>query len=266
MIHLPDSPSLHVEDLRSENAPAVVLIHDFRLDRRVWGNVAKRLPSQVRCVIPDLRGYGHSPAPDRQWSMRDVVYDLANTLFSLNIRDAIVVGSGTGGMIAQALAAEVPQAVRALVLIGTGAKLETEDRWLHRAQVLSGLPDTARVRQLLEAATYRAPDPHLCEIAASTRPDTLRRMCEAVAHTDLRRSTDALRLPTLGLVGRNDRITPPDLMREMIDGIPGASLELLPRCGHITAYDAPEATADAINGFLDRTGHLLPDFDSKDPS
>ncbi|SOH95221.1 3-oxoadipate enol-lactonase [Monaibacterium marinum] len=216
--------------------------------------------------MPDLRGHGGSDAPDGDWSMRDIVYDVADMLFALGLKDTLVVGMGIGGLIAQALAAEFPQSVRAMVLIGTAAKLETEERWLTRAHALSTLPDAERAQALLHSATRKSADTHLRDIAQSTPAQTVRRMCQAVAHTDLRISTDALRLPTMGLVGRDDRITPPDLMREMTEGIPGAQLQLIPRCGHLTPYDAPEMTAQAINRFIEQTGHLLPDPDCENPT
>jgi len=258
-MHLPDPPKLYVIDTSPSRTCAVVLLHEYGLDGRMWADVANHLSPEARIIIPDLRGHGSSPSQDGEWSLRDITYDIANTLFSLGVRDAVIVGLGVGGMIAQALAAEVPNLVRAMVLIGTGAKLETEQRWMDRGQLLADLPDDLRAARLLENATYSQPSTMLQQIATSTPAQSIQKICEAVAHTDLRRSTDALRLPTLGLVGRNDHITPPDLMREMIDGIPGASFELIPRCGHLTPYDAPDATAQWINRFLEQTGHLLPD-------
>lgn len=264
MVYLPQKSDLHIRDIHPERAATLVLLHDYGLDGTLWDQVIPLIQSPVRILIPDLPGHGHNAPLRGTRPMRDMVYDVADALFSAKSKAAVVVGVGIGGMIAQGLAAEVPSSFRALVLIGTGAKLETEARWLARAETLATSDPQTRARALLDAATL-APTPALRRSAEASHPQTLRHICEAVAHTDLRMSTARLRLPTLGLVGRDDRITPPDLMRELIDTIPGATLDMIPRAGHLTPHDAPQATAGAIDRFLKQTGHLLPDHDAEDP-
>ena len=254
---IPDDMGLAHAVRGAPGGAPVVLLHDAGLAASAWARVAGALDARARIVLPDLRGHGASPDSHDDHSMRDVVEDVVKLLRSLNIRDALLVGEGIGGMIAQAVAAEAPATTRALVLIGTAPKIGTEDRWLRRADDLAALDAEARAEAILSRATIAPPAPEIRALAAAVPGETMRRICVAVAHTDLRASTDTLRLPVLGLVGREDRVTPPDLMREMIEGIPGADLVLLPRCGHLASLDAPEAVASAINGFMARTGHLL---------
>ena len=189
--------------------------------------------------------------------MAAIVDEVGETLQAMGLQDAMVVGMGIGGMIAQALAAERPALVRALVLIGTAPKLMTEAWWLERGRDLTRLDDHARAAALLDRGMRRPVPEHLRAAVAATPVATIEKFCAAIAHTDLRQSTDTLRLPVLGLVGRGDRITPPDLMREMIDGIPGADLVMIPGAGHLAPWDAPEETAGQVNAFMARTGHFL---------
>ncbi len=51
----------------------------------------------------------------------------------------------------------------------------------------------------------------------------------------------AIRCPTLVMVGDSDQITPPALAEEMAAGIPGARLEIIAACGHLSTLEAPEA-------------------------
>ena len=56
--------------------------------------------------------------------------------------------------------------------------------------------------------------------------------------------------PTLVLTGDEDNTIPSALSVEMADRIPGAKLTILPQCGHLPQVEQPQATADALVGWL----------------
>jgi len=43
--------------------PALVLLHAFPLDRRMWAGVHAQRPGGVRLLTPDVAGFGASPVP-----------------------------------------------------------------------------------------------------------------------------------------------------------------------------------------------------------
>jgi pimeloyl-ACP methyl ester carboxylesterase len=57
-------------------------------------------------------------------------------------------------------------------------------------------------------------------------------------------------VPTLLVFGEEDRITPPDLARQMLAAIPGARLELIPAAGHLPPVEQPDRFLQAIWAFL----------------
>lgn len=59
-----------------------------------------------------------------------------------------------------------------------------------------------------------------------------------------------IRVPTLVLVGDRDALTPPELAREMADGIDGASLVVVPHSGHLSTLERPEAVTQALREWL----------------
>jgi 3-oxoadipate enol-lactonase len=77
----------------------------------------------------------------------------------------------------------------------------------------------------------------------------------AIAGTDFYTPTAALRLPALVIGGSEDGSTPPDLVRELADLIPGARFELIRGAGHLPCVERPEAFAALLNGFLKDIGH-----------
>jgi pimeloyl-ACP methyl ester carboxylesterase len=54
----------------------------------------------------------------------------------------------------------------------------------------------------------------------------------------------------LVLVGREDALTPVDLSQEIAAGIPGAKLEIVPECGHLSTLERPEAVNHALRAWL----------------
>ena len=75
-----------------------------------------------------------------------------------------------------------------------------------------------------------------------------------MSHTDLRNSTAGLRLPVLAIAGSDDGSTPPDLVRETAESIPGARFEIIRGAGHIPCVEAPEALARVLAPFLKEHG------------
>ncbi|MEO1423223.1 MAG: 3-oxoadipate enol-lactonase [Pseudomonadota bacterium] len=256
---------LHVTLSGPADGPPILFLHAVGTDHRVWDGVKPTLPAGMRTVAMDLRGHGQSTPlmPDR--SMADLVADAARVLHALRIEQAMVVGVSLGGMIAQGLAAERPELVRALVLIATGAKIGTPQMWQERVEAiraggLDAQADTILARWF--SAPFRQAEP---EIVASWRERFVSvdqasycQACLAIGETDLFDSTARLRIPTLGISGTADPSTPPDLVRETVDLIPGSQFALIRGCGHLPPIECPEVVATAISEFIADTGHLLP--------
>ena len=60
-----------------------------------------------------------------------------------------------------------------------------------------------------------------------------------------------MRLPVLGIGGSEDGSTPPDLVRETTELVPGGRFELIKGVGHLPCVEAPEHTARLIADFAD---------------
>jgi len=78
----------------------------------------------------------------------------------------------------------------------------------------------------------------------------------AIAGTDFYTPTASLRIPALGIAGADDGSTPPDLVRETVDLIPGSRFELIRKAGHLPCVEQPEDYARILNDFIKGTGHV----------
>ena len=246
----------------AEGAP-IVFANSLGTDFRIWDRVLPLLPAGLRVLRYDMRGHGLSDAPEGTYFMGDLVADAAALMEATDFRDAIFVGLSIGGVVAQGLAAERPDLVRAAVLSNTAAKIGTEASWNERIGTVraGGIAAIAdKVMQLWFTKLFHDDRPD--ELAlwrhmlVRTPVDGYLGCCAAMAGTDLRESTATLRQPVLALVGDADGSTPPDLVRETADSIVGARFEIVRRAGHIPCVEQPEATAALISGFVKELNHV----------
>lgn len=252
---------LHVQEEGHREGPSLVLLHALGTDLRIWDAVLPLLPEALRIVRIDMRGHGLSACPPGPYGMGTLVSDTEGVLDALSIREAAVLGLSIGGMIAQGLAAKRLDLVRALILSNTGAKIGTRDQWQERITAA----ETGGLAALADATLERwFPEPfRTTREALLIRHLFLRQPVEgwagcaaAIAGTDMITPTSGLRLPTLAIAADRDGSTPPDLVRETAELIPGSRFHLIRGAGHLPCVDAPAAYAEAVVGFLSDTGHL----------
>ncbi len=228
-----------------DHAPPLVLIHGAGMDLRLWDALAPLLPRH-RILRLSLRGHGGSDAPPPPYALGTLIRDVERLISHFALKEAVVLGAGEGGLIAQGLAVKRLDLVRAMVLTGSATRLvpRPDDRDAGCARLLGprwrDQPALAQVRAMLEA----------------TRPEGWRGLAAAIATADLYQTTATLRLPTLVLAGADDRKVPPDLQRELADLVAGARFQLLPRGTHLAMLTQPEAFAGALDAFLTGIGHV----------
>ena len=103
--------------------PALILIHGFSADRKIWLRFAKYFKQTHRVIIPDLLGHGDTPySPNHSYSSLDQA-NLVNSLIEkLDLEKVSLVGNSMGGMISMILAIENKDKVaRAVLLDPAGA-------------------------------------------------------------------------------------------------------------------------------------------------
>ena len=248
---------IHYEDTGPGDAPVMVLANSLGTDLRAWQPLMPHLPEIWRVIRYDKRGHGLSACPPRPWGMGDHVADLASLLDHLGIGHAVICGLSVGGLIAQGLAAERPDLVRALILCDTAARIGTDEIWDGRiAAVEKGGMEAvadATMERWFTKKTLRD-DPERVAIwrnmVTRTPAEGYIGTMEAIRDCDLRESTPRLRVPCMGVGGIEDDATPPDLVRETVEMIPGGKFHLLRSAGHIPQAEAPEELGRLISAFL----------------
>lgn len=232
----------------------LLFIHGAGVSARTWVNQLRHLSGVGTPVAIDLPGRRESdpvPAPTLE-IYAETVYAL---LEMLGDRPAFVAGHSLGGAVAQVLALRHPERVNGLILMSTCVRLPPGDG----TQPLLGLVPVpfrrvvflSAVRKLLLApsASFDAIGLTLDEIGGCpTR--TIQHDTAIGRAMDMGEVARALRVPTLVLCGARDRLTAPDLSRQLSGMIAGSRLQIVPAAGHMLSLEAPDVINHAIAEFV----------------
>ncbi len=250
-----------VDGADAAHAPTVVFANSLGTDLTLWDAVLPHLPASLRIVRYDKRGHGGSSVPPAPYTMGALVADAEAVCDRFAVRDAVFVGLSIGGLIAQGLAVKRLDIVRALVLSNTAAKIGTPALWDDRIAAVraKGLPAMADgVMERWFGPAFRASpavDPWH-DMLSNTPAEGYIGCSAAISGTDFWTPTSGLRLPTLGIAGSDDKATPPDLVRETVDLIPGSRFHLIRGAGHLPCVEKPAEYAAILTTFLREIGHV----------
>ena len=253
--------NLHYEVEGPEEGPTVVFSNSLGTSLHLWDPILPYLPSGVRIVRYDMRGHGQSDVPSAPYTMGQLVSDAGAVCDAANAKDAVFVGLSVGGMIGQGLAVKRPDIVRALVLSNTAAKIGNPKLWQDRIDFIRANGIAAASDEVMKrwfgkgfyATPQMTPWQQMLE---ATAVEGYCGVCSAIAGTDFYTPTSGLRIPTLGIAGSEDGATPPDLVRETVDLIPGSQFALMRKAGHLPCVEDPETYAGHLNSFLSAIGHI----------
>jgi len=166
---------------------------------------------------------------------------------------AIVVGNSLGGHVALDLALHAPERVRGLVLSGSSGLFERS--------FTRGVPHRPTAAFVRETMTEVFHDPAMVtpEWVEEIRGQVSRRsyvlrvlqVSRSARRYNLEDRLPEIQCPTLLVWGTEDRVTPRDVAIRFLDGIPSATIRLVPECGHAPMLEHPEAFARALEEFLD---------------
>lgn len=245
--------------------PVVVLIHGLGDQASVWKGSIDPLAKTHRVVALDLIGFGHSDKPPFDYRPETLVDFLDGFLRALQVERASLVGNSLGGQVAALYAIEHPSRVDRLVLVdagGYGINPNTISPRMKQALRLSTRDDYRYFSSFTfyDTKKYYPTDAFL-DYAMSERVKrgdgyTIGKLADALLRNDdvLDGRLGAIKVPTLLVWGRYDRLVPLSVAHRFERDIKGARLVLLDKCGHVPQVECPADLNAALFGFLAAPG------------
>jgi pimeloyl-ACP methyl ester carboxylesterase len=172
-----------------------------------------------------------------------------------------LLGLSFGGYIAFEMMRQAPARIAKLALLDTSARPDTPEQSAGR-KVQIEMAQGGRYGEIADLSIprylhrNRQNDPAMTGIVRQmideTGPEAFVRQLQAImSRPDSRPLLASIRCPTLVLVGDGDLATPPELNKEIADGIPGARYVVVPDCGHLSTVERPEAVNAALAQWLE---------------
>jgi 3-oxoadipate enol-lactonase/4-carboxymuconolactone decarboxylase len=235
------------------DAPLIVLGPSLGTTTALWDGVVGALAAQHRVLRFDLPGHGISPATIESFTVAELAASVLAAVDAAGGGPFDYAGISLGGAIGLELALQYPDRVRSLAVICSGAKIGTADGWLERAAQIRASGTPSQVQGSSErwfAPGFLERDPSAGSKALETLMDvddeSYALACQALADFDVTDAVSSIRARTLCVAGELDVPTPPALLAELAEAIPGARQVTIPGVAHLPAYERPDVVADLL--------------------
>lgn len=235
----------------------VLLLHAWGETHRTFDRLLPLLPDTMHLVVPDQRGVGHSTKPADGYSLLHGAADVIALLDALGIDTCWLIGTSSGGYLAQQLALDHPTRVRGMVLVGSPSNLQ-QPLPVTFGELLSSFHDPV-TRSDMNALNgvlplhSPVPDSFIEDqmTAALTIPKhvwlaSIGGLLDAVPPTD----RGSIRVPTLILWGGEEDVLSASQAQELLAAIEDSHLVVYEGTGHLVLWEQPERVARDVTAFI----------------
>ena len=253
---------------RGGEGQALVLLHGFFGDTRVWRPQLEGFSDEFEVVAWDTPGCGQSSDPPETFRMPDYARSLRGFIHALGLERPHVLGLSFGSTLALELYRQSPLLPRTLVLAAAYAGWSgslpahvVEERLRQTIPDLDIPADEVVAKYnspgLLSAL---APESVLAEnarIMSDFHPSGMKPIVRALAEANLRDVLRFIEIPTLLLYGDEDVRSPISVGQALHAQIPRSKLVVIPGAGHVSNLEAPERFNAEVRSFLRGAGPSL---------
>jgi len=226
----------------------LVLVPGLLCDALLWTRQIEALGAEFKCWVAD-----HTRSETMAGVAADVLRDAPFERFAL-------AGLSMGGYISLEIMRQAAHRVDRLALLDTSARADTAEQ-RNKREGLIGLARRGRfigvTQALLPLFVHpdRLRDLKLVDTVKQMsrnigRDAFIRQELAIISRADSRSLLSTFACPTLVLCGRQDALTPLDRHEEIANGIPGAVLEVIEECGHLSTLERPAEVSAALRAWL----------------
>lgn len=258
----------HVNVLGKDDGQIVMFAHGFGCDQDMWRRLVPYFTGQYGVVLFDHVGAGRSDskAYDRKKyeSLDGYAADLLEICADLDLHDVILVAHSVSAMMAVIAAEQEPERFSRLILVAPSPRYIDDPATGYvggfSREDIEGLLASLDSNYFAWAAAL-APmvmgnpeEPELSEELRGsfcrTNPTIARHFARVTFLSDTRHVLDAVNTEALILQCSDDLLAPPEVGSYLHQRLRGSTLVQLQTTGHCPHISAPEATAEAILGYL----------------
>lgn len=232
----------------------VLLLHSLGTHAGLWASTLAALSDRFELVAMNCRGHGGS-SNRTGFSVEAIARDGLALMAALGHQSFHVVGCSMGGLFAVTLHAIAPLRCLSLTLAGAYATVGAAGppRIAATREILASMPMAEFGRQYAEDTVISADlgaKALVAKAIATMTPHDYLQTLEAILTADVSPLLAQIAVPTLVLVGTEDRRAPPVLARALADAVPGAVFREVRGAGHLVMLDESAALIRQLESFL----------------
>lgn len=244
-------------------AETIIFLHGIGGNKTNWLEQLSFFAERgYRAVAWDLRGYGDSDDYEGAFVFEEISADLIRLMDELNVAKAHFVGLSMGGRILMDFAYRYSERIQSLTICAAfpsfGRALSDEQRndyvRLRKQPLLAGRSFEELAPELVRSLlgpdapkpVYDALHASICQL----RQDSYLKAIEAAVFFDRSKEIQEIQSPTLLLYAEHDRLTPPELGKQVQALMPKAQMQILLNCGHLMNLEAGDHFNQAVYQFL----------------
>jgi pimeloyl-ACP methyl ester carboxylesterase len=236
------------------NGPSLVLLPGLGRPASDLDPLADRLlAAGYRVVQPDSRGRDGSTGPLHGLTLHDLAGDVAAVIAAHTDGKATIIGHAFGNRIARMVAADRPELVSAVVLLGCSGMVQPTPEIAEAIRLAQVIDTPADIRAVAVRSAWYGPGRDISVWMSGWSQEVMHAYLAAAAATDTASWWTAGTVPVLIVQGADDVASPPEngalLQREIGDR---AHLVNLPGVGHAGPVEDPDAVADVVLNYLAR--------------
>lgn len=236
------------------NAPHILILHGWGVDSEQYEELGPLLAGAgFHIVVPDLPGWGHTPAPEKAWNISDYTEWVDALVHTLSLKNFVLFGHSFGGRIAIKYAIKFPNELRALVLcasagIKPGLTLKRVGLYILAkiGRAIFKPPGLSFTGEILKKILYRVAGVNDYLRASGIMKEVLHK----AVREDLKPLLPRIKVPTLLLWGIEDGATPYKDGQTMARLISNSKLVTFEGERHNLPKNIPEKVAAEIIKYL----------------
>jgi pimeloyl-ACP methyl ester carboxylesterase len=218
--------------------------------------VLELLAARTRLIVPTHPGFGSSEVPQSFNTIDDLAYFYLDLMDQLDLADIALVGVSLGGWIAAEIAIKSSARISHLILANpVGIKVgsrEQRDIADFFAMTEADFLELAYHDPNVGRRDYKSLPELQVRNAARNREATARYAWSPFMHDPkLKGRLHHIRMPTLFLWGRSDRVVSEEYGRAYCAAVPGARFECIERAGHFPHLEQPDEFTQKIFAFIE---------------
>jgi len=239
----------------------LLLLHAFPLDARMWEAQLSAFSGVLPLIAPHLPGFGGTEPAGEVMTMGAAADHALAELDRAGVDRAVVCGLSMGGYVAFELWRRARHRFAGLILANTRAEPDTVEAAAGRRALAE------RLRREGNGFLVETPPPLLSQGAPEDLWAYIRRLiadqpADAIAASSLgmaerpdsRPDLPGIDVPVLVITSTDDTLIPSAVSAPMADAIPGATLLVIERAGHVSNLEQPDTFSGALEEHVERAG------------